>query len=58
MKKSPGRKERRRVERQNRHEEGKKRAHMHLVEQRKLADRLRKEAKKLKKKIKEAKKAS
>ena len=54
MKKNPGRKERRRLKRKNRREDGRKRAHMHIIEQKKLAEQLRKEAKK----NKEAKKAS
>ena len=46
MKKNPGRKERRDLQRRRRREEGKHRAHMHIIEQRKAAKKAIQEAKK------------
>ena len=53
MKKSPGRKERRRIEHQLRAEHSKELQHMHIVEQRKAARKAYKEAKALREKRKE-----
>lgn len=53
MKKSPGRKERRRIEHEQRIAHGKELQHMHIVEQRKAARKVYKEAKALREKRKE-----
>lgn len=45
MKKSPGRKERRKIEHEQRIAHGKELQHMHIVEQRKAARKVYKEAK-------------